>query len=221
MTKNAELKGSSFTLSVLHLMDDNLDGAMQILSEKVSQAPAFFDGAPVVVDISRLHNQPDFVQLKATIEKTGMLVVGVTGCKQNAMREAARQAGLAVMQPAKQAARVNEPLQTPTKVITTPIRSGQQVYAKNADLVVLNHVSAGAEVIADGSIHIYGVLRGRAIAGASGQNESHIFCQNLQSELLSIAGTYWLSETIPEQFAARPVKVSLHNDSLNIEHLTL
>lgn len=76
MTKNAELKGSSFTLSVLHLMDDNLDGAMQILSEKVSQAPAFFDGAPVVVDISRLHNQPDFVQLKATIEKPACWLLG-------------------------------------------------------------------------------------------------------------------------------------------------
>lgn len=221
MTKNAELKGSSFTLSVLHLMDDDLDSAMQVLSDKVNQAPAFFDGAPVVVDIARLHNQPDFVQLKATIEKTGMLVVGVTGCKQNQVRDAARQAGLAVMNPARQAARINDPIQTPTKVVTTPVRSGQQIYAKNADLVVLNHVSAGAEIIADGSIHIYGVLRGRAIAGASGQKEAHIFCQNLQSELLSVAGTYWLSETIPEQYAARPVKVSLQNDSLNIEHLTL
>lgn len=221
MTKNAELKGSSFTLSVLHLMDDDLDSAMQVLSDKVNQAPAFFDGAPVVVDIARLHNQPDFVQLKATIEKTGMLVVGVTGCKQNQVRDAARQAGLAVMNPARQAARINDPIQTPTKVVTTPVRSGQQIYAKNADLVVLNHVSAGAEIIADGSIHIYGVLRGRAIAGANGQKEAHIFCQNLQSELLSVAGTYWLSETIPEQYAARPVKVSLQNDSLNIEHLTL
>ncbi|OEE68423.1 septum site-determining protein MinC [Enterovibrio norvegicus FF-33] len=220
MTKNAELKGSSFTLSVLHLMDDDLDGALQVLSDKVLQAPAFFDGAPVVVDISRLHQQPDFITLKATIEQTGMLVVGVTGCKQNTCREAAKLAGLAVMNPAKQT-RVNDPIQTPTKVVTTPIRSGQQVYAKNADLVVLNHVSAGAEIIADGSIHIYGVLRGRAIAGASGQKEASIFCQNLQSELLSIAGTYWLSESIPEQYAARPVKVSLQEDSLNIEHLTL
>ncbi|MDD1792913.1 septum site-determining protein MinC [Enterovibrio makurazakiensis] len=220
MTKNAELKGSSFTLSVLHLLDDDLDSAMQILSDKVNQAPAFFDGAPVVVDISRLHRQPDFSALKATIEQTGMLVVGVTGCKQNTYREAAKLAGLAVMNPANQT-RVNDPIQTPTKVVTTPIRSGQQVYAKNADLVVLNHVSAGAEIIADGSIHIYGVLRGRAIAGASGQKEAHIFCQNLQSELLSIAGTYWLSESIPEQYAAQPVKVSLKEDSLNIEPLTL
>ncbi|WP_028025011.1 septum site-determining protein MinC [Enterovibrio calviensis] len=220
MPKNAELKGSSFTLSVLHLLDDDLDSAMQVLSDKVNQAPAFFDGAPVVVDISRLHRQPDFSVLKATIEQTGMLVVGVTGCKQNTYREAAKLAGLAVMNPANQT-RVNDPIQTPTKVVTTPIRSGQQVYAKNADLVVLNHVSAGAEIIADGSIHIYGVLRGRAIAGASGQKEAHIFCQNLQSELLSIAGTYWLSESIPEQYSAQPVKVSLKEDSLNIEPLTL
>ncbi|KXF81456.1 septum site-determining protein MinC [Enterovibrio coralii] len=220
MTKNAELKGSSFTLSVLHLLDDDLASAMQVLSEKVNQAPAFFKGAPVVVDISQLHAEPDFALLKSTIEETGMLVVGVTGCKHNQIREAANQAGLAVMNPAKQS-RINDPIQTPTKVITSPVRSGQQIYAKNADLVVLNHVSAGAEIIADGSIHIYGVLRGRAIAGASGQKEAHIFCQNLQSELLSIAGTYWLSEAIPEEFAARAVKVSLSNDSINIEHLSL
>ncbi|PKF51575.1 septum site-determining protein MinC [Enterovibrio nigricans] len=220
MTKNAELKGSSFTLSVLHLLDNDLASALQVLAEKVNQAPAFFKGAPVVVDISQLHTQPDFISLKSTIEQTGMLVVGVTGCKQNQAREAANKAGLAVMNPAKQS-RVNDPIQTPTKVITSPVRSGQQIYAKNADLVILNHVSAGAEIIADGSIHIYGVLRGRAIAGASGQKEAHIFCHNLQSELLSIAGTYWLSETIPEEFAARSVKVSLSNDSINIEHLTL
>ncbi|PML80945.1 septum site-determining protein MinC [Enterovibrio norvegicus] len=220
MTKNAELKGSSFTLSVLHLLDDDLDGAMNVLLEKVNQAPAFFDGAPVVVDITRLHRQPNFDALKATIANMGMLVVGITGCKLNSTREAAKLAGLAIMAPAKQS-RINDPIQTPTKVVTTPIRSGQQVYAKNADLVILNHVSAGAEIIADGSIHIYGVLRGRAIAGASGQKEAHIFCQNLQSELVSIAGTYWLSEAIPDEYASRPVKVSLQNDSLNIEPLTL
>ncbi|ATF09073.1 septum site-determining protein MinC [Candidatus Enterovibrio altilux] len=220
MTKQSELKGSSFTLSVLHLLDDDLTSAMNMLSKKVSQAPAFFDGAPVIVDISRLHRQPNFDVLKATIAQSGMLVVGITGCKQNKIREATKKAGLAIVVPAKQS-RINDPIQTPTKVITTPIRSGQQVYAKNADLVILNHVNAGAEIIADGSIHIYGILRGRVIAGASGQKEAHIFCQNLQSELVAIAGTYWLSETISEEYASRPVTISLQNNSLNIKPLTL
>ncbi|PCS22887.1 septum site-determining protein MinC [Candidatus Enterovibrio escicola] len=220
MIRNAELKGSSFTLSVLHLFDDDLLGAMRTLSEKINQAPAFFDSAPVVIDISRLHKKPDFSMLKTIIAQTGVLVVGITGCKQNDIRKAAKEAGLAIMSPANQN-RVNDPIQTHTKIITTPIRSGQQVYAKNADLVILNHVSAGAEVIADGSIHIYGVLRGRAIAGANGRRDTHIFCLNLQSELLSIAGTYWLSETIPDIYAAKSVRISLLNNALDIKHLTL
>ncbi|MFD2180077.1 septum site-determining protein MinC [Veronia pacifica] len=220
MTKNAELKGSSFTLSVLHLMDNNLSDAVSFLCEKVEQAPAFFDGAPVVIDISRLHTCPDFSRLQQAVNSTGMILVGLTGCKNNDIRNAAKQHGLAVMSSAK-SSRVNDPVLTPTKVVTTPIRSGQQIYAKNADLVVLNHVSAGAEVIADGSIHIYGVLRGRAIAGATGQREAKIFCQDLQSELLSIAGTYSLSDTIPSELIQNAARVYLDGDALRIEHLTL
>lgn len=219
MKKNLALKGGSFTLSVLHLLDGDVDNAILVLKKKVNQAPAFFDNAPVVIDISCLNEKPDFIKLKSAIEEIGMRVVGVTGCKKNDYREAAKNAGLALMNPASQHTAVSAP-QTPTKVITTPIRSGQQIYAKNSDLVILNQVSAGAEVIADGNIHIYGALRGRAIAGASGQKDARIFCQNLQSELLSISGTYWLSETIPEQYIGRAVKISLKDNSLNIEYIS-
>ncbi|RXJ74766.1 septum site-determining protein MinC [Veronia nyctiphanis] len=220
MTKNAELKGSSFTLSVLHLMDDNLSDAVSFLNDKVEQAPAFFDGAPVVIDISTLREVPDFNLLREALAPTGMIIVGITGCKNNDIRVAAKQSGLAVMSSAK-STRINDPVQIPTKVVTAPVRSGQQIYAKNCDLVVLNHVSAGAEIIADGSIHVYGVLRGRAIAGASGQKEAKIFCQDMQSELLSIAGTYSLSDTIPSAFIQRSTRVSLDGESLKFEHLTL
>lgn len=219
MKKNLDLKGGSFTLSVLHLLDDDLNNAMRTLEEKISQAPAFFDNAPMVVDISCLKKTPDFMKLKSSIEKLGMRVVGITGYKENNIREAIKKAGLPLMNPAQQQSKIDT--LRPTKVITTPIRSGQQVYAKNTDLVIINHVSAGAEIIADGSIHIYGVLRGRAIAGASGQKDARIFCQNLQSELLSISGTYWLSEAIPEQYSSRPVEISLKDNSLNIEHISL
>lgn len=218
MKKNLALKGGSFTLSVLHLLDADLDNAMLVLKKKINQAPAFFDNAPVVIDISCLNEKLDFVKLKSCIAKIGMLVVGVTGCKKKDTREAVKKAGLALMNPASQHHTENI-ISTATKVITTPIRSGQQVYAENADLVILNQVSAGAEIIADGSIHIYGVLRGRAIAGAKGQKDARIFCQNLQSELLSISGTYWLSETIPQQYMGKAVKISLKDNSLNIEHI--
>ncbi|OOF11018.1 MULTISPECIES: septum site-determining protein MinC [unclassified Salinivibrio] len=220
MHKHPELKGSTFTLSVLHLVDDNFTEAAAILADKVSQAPAFFEGAPVVADVSRLKLCPDLSALKHCLSKTGMILVGLTGVTHNDTRQQAKSVGLAVLKSSKQS-RVADPIQTPTKVVTNPVRSGQQIYAKNADLVVLNHVSAGAEVIADGSIHIYGVLRGRAIAGASGQQQARIYCQNLQSELLSVAGSYWLSDKIPSEFIERPVMVSLNQESLQIDPLTL
>ena len=109
----------------------------------------------------------------------------------------------------------------PTKVVRTPVRSGQQVYAKDGDLVVLAHVSEGAEVIADGSIHIHGTLRGRAIAGASGQSEARIICHNLQAELISIAGDYWLSDQIASEFWKQKVMISKAEESLHLETLTI
>lgn len=106
-------------------------------------------------------------------------------------------------------------------MIRTPVRSGQQIYAKDGDLVILSHVSAGAEVIADGSIHIYGTLRGRAIAGASGQREARIICHDLQAELISIAGRYWLSDQIESQFWQQRVMLSMTDESLYLETLTI
>ncbi|ODP98663.1 MULTISPECIES: septum site-determining protein MinC [Salinivibrio] len=220
MLKQPELKGSTFTLSVLHLVDDNFAAAANVLTEKVTQAPAFFQGAPVVADISRLSQCPDIGALKQCLQATGMILVGLTGVTHNDTRELALDAQLAVLKSSKQS-RVADPIQPPAKVVTAPVRSGQQIYAKNADLVILNHVSAGAEVIADGSIHIYGVLRGRAIAGASGQKQARIYCQNLQSELLSVAGSYWLSDKIPSEHIERPSMVSLNQESLHIDPLTL
>ncbi|MBN8124779.1 septum site-determining protein MinC, partial [Vibrio vulnificus] len=87
------------------------------------------------------------------------------------------------------------------------------------DLVILNHVSPGAEVIADGSIHIHGTLRGRAIAGASGQKEARIICHDLQAELVSIAGNYWLSEQIESEFWQKKVMLSMTEESLHFELL--
>lgn len=83
-----------------------------------------------------------------------------------------------------------------TRLIDTPVRSGQRIYAPQCDLIVTSHVSAGAELIADGNIHVYGMMRGRALAGASGDRETQIFCTNLMAELVSIAGEYWLSDQI-------------------------
>lgn len=107
----------------------------------------------------------------------------------------------------------------PAKVITTPVRSGQQVYAKGTDLVVLTQVGEGAEVIADGNIHIYGTLRGRAIAGASGNEHARIFCQSLKAELISIAGTYQVSDDLPAEQNGASCHVELKENHLHITSL--
>ncbi len=267
MTKKTELKGGSFTLSVLQLFDNDLESAATFLEEKIKQAPTFFENAPLVIDISRLEKPLDFKVLKEVIDNSGMIAVGISGCKNFELRTEAKKAGLAILNPArtpkkelKKAKKIeNIPevievkqteqsdlfitnqttfsnvidetmtagvsiINTPSvrsKIITTPVRSGQQVYAKDADLIVLNHVSAGAEIISDGCIHVYGILRGRAIAGANGNTDAYIFCQNLQPELVSVAGHYWISDTIPEKYVSRAVKISLDTDTLNIDYLTV
>jgi septum site-determining protein MinC len=102
---------------------------------------------------------------------------------------------------------------------TTPVRSGQQVYAQGRDLTVCATVGAGAEVIADGSIHIYGALRGRALAGAGGNAGARIFCREFNAELVAIAGTYKVLEEVPPQLVGKPVQIFLDNEKLRIEEL--
>ncbi len=103
-----------------------------------------------------------------------------------------------------------------TKLVTQPVRSGTQIYARGSDLVITAPVSAGAEVIADGNIHIYSVLRGRALAGASGDTEARIFCSRLEAELISIGGRYLVSEQLPADRRNVPVQIALVDDELTI-----
>ncbi len=108
------------------------------------------------------------------------------------------------------------PAAQPGLVQTNPVRSGQQVYADNRDLTVLTTVGAGAEVIADGSIHIYGALRGRALAGAQGFDKARIFCREFHAELVAIAGHYKVLEDIPKELHGKPVQIWLDNEELKI-----
>ncbi|WP_427982306.1 septum site-determining protein MinC [Agarivorans sp.] len=203
-----EFKGTNFTLSVVYLGKNDLTSLNNKLMEKVAQAPQFFNCAPIVVNISEVDSNFDFNQLKDVVESQDFVLVGVTGCSNEQQKTAARAAGLAVMTSGSQQAAAKPvepqpekpatPSVMPSKVVRGQIRSGQQVYAQNTDLVIIGSVGNGAEVIADGNIHIYGALRGRAIAGASGRKDSKIFCQNLQAELISIAGVYVLHEQIAE-----------------------
>lgn len=114
----------------------------------------------------------------------------------------------------------SSPALSTSKVITTPIRSGQQVYAPGGDLIVLSSVSTGAEVLADGNIHIYGALRGRALAGVRGDCSARIFCQSLEAELVSIAGNFKLDEDLRGDLWKQAIQVSLNEENLSIEALT-
>jgi septum site-determining protein MinC len=107
------------------------------------------------------------------------------------------------------------------KTVHRPVRSGQQIYAKNHDLVVLAAVNAGAEVLADGDVHIYGPLRGRALAGVKGDRHARIFCQSLAAELVAIAGHYQVSdESVPPEVRGRAVQIYLDGENLRFELLT-
>lgn len=111
------------------------------------------------------------------------------------------------------------PQSRPTRLIQQPVRSGQKVYARDGDLIVMSSVSTGAEVMADGHVHIYGTLRGRAFAGAQGDENARIFCRDLQADLISVAGTYLINEDIPPNLRAASVQVYLRGEQLLIDPL--
>uniref|UniRef100_UPI003BA2F495 septum site-determining protein MinC n=1 Tax=Aeromonas jandaei TaxID=650 RepID=UPI003BA2F495 len=237
--RDNELKGTTFTISVLHISDGEPERIRQLLAEKVAQAPYFFNCAPLVINVSRLEQIPDFEQLKELVESEEFVLVGITGARSEEMKTAAKAVGLAVMASGKSrksdpqpesepvvapAAPVMPPEPEPAPLIPTrvhvgPVRSGQQIYAAGTSLVVLGSVSPGAEVLADDSIHIYGTLRGRAIAGARGNTRARIYCQQLQAELLSIAGTFQLSDALPAGLIQQPVHIRLDNEQLRIDRI--
>ncbi|MDX7988043.1 septum site-determining protein MinC [Xenorhabdus sp. 12] len=220
-----ELKGSNFTLSVVHLYDDQPEIIHRAIQEKMEQAPEFLKNAPVVINISALPIEADLLALHRAIESVGLRVVGISGCQNEEQRKIVLKSALPLLKEGKrlktsiQENKPTEPIFKKTRIINTPVRSGQRIYAPDSDLIVTNNVSAGAELIADGNIHIYGVLRGRVLAGASGDRESQIFCTHLNAELTSIAGQYWLSEQIPENFVGKSAKLRLVNNELTIETL--
>ncbi len=225
-----ELKGSTFTLSVLHLTDTDPQQIRELLEAKVAQAPQFFNFAPLVVNVERLEQTPDFDALKETIEREDFVLVGVSGARDEATKVAAKAAGLAVMTAGKVVAtptpepvienpKADEPPVTSTRVHHGNVRSGQQIYAAGGSLVIIGTVGNGAEVIADDSIHIYGSLRGRALAGARGNTQARIYCQGLDPELVSIAGTYQLSDALPAEMTEQDVHIRLEQDKLIFEKL--
>jgi septum site-determining protein MinC len=237
-TEMFRIKGGLYTPTSLQLLGTQLELLESQLIAKIKQAPKFFHSAPIVIDFQKIQNLElpwDMAILKALLEKQGLIPVGVKGA--NAIQQTlAKNAGLAILQTTETAdalqeatqaatspaatARLSEAKANPlTRIIHTPVRSGQQIYARGGDLIILSSVSPGSEILADGNIHVYGPLRGRALAGIEGNTQAHIFCQSLEAELVSIAGQYRMSEDIESTHWRLAVDIFLEGDRLRIRPL--
>lgn len=225
-----EIKSATLPLVSLMLKSTDLTLLSHELKARFGDIPDFFDNDPLVIDLSPLHGLEagaiHFPELLALLQTYRVIPVAARGGSP-AQMEAALQAGLAAAPdmvaatPQRSAERTEPPARqapppaveaapTSALVIDRPLRSGQQVYARGRDLVVLSMVNPGAEVIADGHIHVYAPLRGRAIAGARGNTEARILSMCLEPELISIAGVYRTSEVpLPAEVRSKPTQVRL------------
>lgn len=242
-----ELKFGQVGIANLRLKSLDDAGLAQELKTKLETAPQLFRRAPVVLDLSHLPQLPDIERVREllqTIRASGMLPVGLAyGTSENealaasldlplfAKFRAAYENGngataAAAAPPAPEApARATPPPPSAasrgavSQLQSQPVRSGQQVYARGTDLVITAVVGHGAEVIADGSVHVYAALRGKAIAGAQGDASARIYCQDFQAELVSIAGHYRVFEDIPADLRGKPVQVWLEGEKLLLARL--
>ena len=217
------------------------------MAERVQRGPKLFARAAVVIDFGGLSRCPDPDEARALVDAlrgAGVMPVALA-YGTSAIEALAQDIGLPLLAkfrasyeregeaepaPAPRQAAAQEPAPPtpaasaaaraePGQVHVHPVRSGQQVYAQERDLTVCATVGAGAEVIADGSIHVYGALRGRALAGAGGLASARIFCREFHAELVAVAGHYKVLEEIPKELLGKAVQIWLENDKLRIEQL--
>ena len=236
-----DLKSAQLSVVAMVLKTVDVAAVAAELAARSADDPEFFDNDPVLIDLSAVQaeEQPiDFAALVQLLRSHRTQPVAVRGGNP-AQMQAAHAAGL-VAAPDMPAARaqprevirevvreVQVPVEVPVPapapgalVVDKPLRSGQQVYARGSDLVVLAMVSFGAEVIADGNIHVYAPLRGRAIAGARGDTSARIFSTCLEPQLVSVAGIYRTTETeLPDNVRGKAAQVRLDGEKLLIEPL--
>ncbi len=243
-----ELKIGQVGIANLRIRNLDVDQLVREMRERVERAPKLFGRAAVIVDFGGLAKIPDVDTARALIEGlrgAGVLPVALAyGTRDNdALAEAlglpvlakfraqyersepapaapppAREPAPAPRAAARPAPAPDKP-RAPGRMQKAAVRSGQQLYAEGCDLTVLSTVGAGAEVISDGSIHVYGSLRGRALAGAQGNTDARIFCREFHAELVAIAGHYKVLDDIPESLRGKAVQVWLDNGQLKLAAL--
>lgn len=220
-TTASRVQGGIFTLMVVRIADPHDPALDRELAEQVARSPGFFADAPVVLDLRDClgcTSVDDFAALRQLLRQHRLIPVGVQNASAIQQR-AAKAADLAAVNAAQTTGgrRAAAPEAQPrSRLVTQPVRSGAQIYVRGGDLVVVAPVSAGAELIADGHIHVYGALRGRAIAGAAGDRTARIFAQRFAAELVSIAGRYLVSEAIASEHLNQAAQVALIEERLAI-----
>ena len=241
-----KIKTGNLPVLKLHLHTTDMLQLQKELALRLEKTPDFFADTPVLLDLSAiagLHAIPDFSGLTSFMLKHRMCAAGIVGGSED-QRDAAAKTGLVQFLSTgvapKKTFESTPPLAEspvakqielpgfgqespvvelrPTLVIDKPVRTGQRIYAEGANLVVMGVVNAGAELIADGDIHVYAPMRGRAIAGAQGNESARIFVQGMEAELLSIAGCFKVLENeMSENVWAKPAQIRLEGSRLLIE----
>lgn len=214
-----EIKGRMGTLMVLRLLTGDTAEVLRQLESRLRNAPDLFSGVPLVLapadELSV--NAETLRDITIALKERGLLPAGVM----NVSEALASAAGLGLIRnltaPAREKPAPTATPAFPAQVVTQPVRSGQQIYARGGDLVVVAPVSAGAEIMADGHIHVYNTLRGRALAGVQGATDARIFCRDQRAELLAIAGHYQLSDQIDPALSGISTMAWLEGDTLQIQ----
>jgi septum site-determining protein MinC len=230
-----EIKSASLPLVSFVMKSADIALVAQDLQTRLGDTPDFFDNDPVLVDLQHLDDQAGPLDLPALVQLLRSFRMNPVALRpSNAVHEAAATlAGLFLTTEARtlpqnpvtqEVVREVEVIREVVRevasggtamVVDKPLRSGQHVYAKGRDLVMLAMVNPGAEIMADGHIHVYAPLRGKAIAGAKGDTSARIFTNSLEAELLSIAGVYRTSDTpLPKEVAGKAAQVWLAGDKL-------
>jgi septum site-determining protein MinC len=233
-----EIRFGQVGLAQVRLRTVDAGTLLDELTGRVATAPHFFERTAVCLDLSALDKEPSANELREVfdiVRRAGMIPVGLAHGTATVdalarsldvpvltqFRVQGKASPVQVVREPPRPAPPPEPpvLHPPTLMQHQPVRSGQRVYARHSDLVVTSTVGAGAEVIADGCVHIYGPLRGRAVAGARGEVTARVFCQEFHAELISIAGVFRVFETLPPELVGKPVQAWLDGDDLRFARI--
>ncbi|WP_215777615.1 septum site-determining protein MinC [Paludibacterium sp. B53371] len=226
-----DIKSASLDVLALIPRTADLEALGQALAQRFGQQGARDEAFILDLEGIEQPQQLDLARLLPLLSQHGLRVVGLrhpdpalaelaTRHQLPYLGELARSEKPVAAAPVSEAPRAiaasaPEPVVTPTMLIERPVRAGQQIYAKGANLVVLAMVSAGAEIIADGDIHVYAPLRGRALAGARGNTAARIFVRSMEAELVSIAGVYrTIEQALPDSIRAKATQIFLENERL-------